>query len=144
MTLHFVPSYVPALFGLVIGAAGGYVIAARGRVPAWDARFTLPLLLGAAVAHLLLIPVVEPARQIMFGLYFVALAVTFAVALAGIGAWKIGAVLFPVGSVLGYFYFAMGAHQVDFIGLAVKLVEVGVIFAALRSTVAAARVPTTG
>jgi hypothetical protein len=135
MTLHFVAAYTPALAGLVVGAAVGYLVAARGRFASWDARLTLPLLLAAGTAHLFLILAVERERQLLFGLYFVALALTFAAARAGIRAWKLGAVLFPLGSIAGYFYFAVGVHQVDFIGLAVKVVEVCLVVAAARSAV---------
>ena len=144
MALHFVAAYTPAIVGLVIGGAAGYVVAGRRSPIAADARVTLSLLLAAATAHLFLIPVVERERQILFGLYFVALALTFGAALIGIGAWKLGALLLPAGSILGYFYFAIGVHEVDFIGLLVKLVEVGVIVAAARSLVAARRIPSAG
>lgn len=144
MALHFISAYVPAIAGLVIGAAVGYVVAGLRGPTSADARVTLSLLLAAATAHLFLIPVVERERQILFGLYFVALALTFGAALIGIGAWKLGAVLLPAGSILGYFYFAFGVHEVDFVGLLVKLVEVGVIVAAARSVVVARRIPSAG
>ena len=143
MTLHFVSAYLPAVAGLVIGGLVGYLIAGRGGASSSGARMTLALLFAAAIAHLSLIPVVERERQIMFGLYFLALALTFGAALLGVGAWKIGAVLFPAGSILGYFYFAYGAHEVDFIGLAVKVVELGVIVTAVRSVVSARKVLST-
>ena len=144
MALHFISAYVPAIAGLVIGALVGYVVAGRRGPTSADARVTLSLLLAAATAHLFLIPLVERERQILFGLYFVALALTFGAALIGIRAWKLGAVLLPAGSILGYFYFALGVHEVDFIGLLVKVVEVGVIVAAARSVVVARRIPSAG
>ena len=144
MAIHFEAEYVPAIVGLLIGGAVGYLVAGmRGPTPT-DVRVTLSLLLGAATAHLFLIPVVERERQILFGLYFIALALTFGVALAGTGVWKLGAVLFPAGSILGYFYFAIGAHEVDYIGLLVKVVELGVIVAAARSVVATRKIPSAG
>ena len=137
MTVHFVAQYVPALAGLAVGALTGFVIATGTRRPSqWDARVTLPLVLAAGAAHLALIPAVEAQRQLLFGLYFAAMTGTFALGLLRVGIWKLGALGFPAGSLLAYFYFALTAHEADFIGLAVKVVEAAVIVAAVRSVLA--------
>jgi len=109
------------------------------RLTASDARLTIPLLLGAAGAHLVLIPVVELQREVMFGCYAVALIVTVAFAIAGLGIWRLGAIVLPAGSILAYAYFAVIGHQADVAGLAVKAVELAAIAAALWSLVAANR-----
>jgi hypothetical protein len=109
------------------------------RLTASDARLTIPLLLGAAGAHLVLIPVVELQREVMFGCYAVALVVTVAFGIAGLGIWRLGAIVLPAGSILAYAYFAVIGHQADVAGLAVKAVELAAIAAALWSLVAANR-----
>ena len=125
---------------MLAGAVAGWLIATRvNRAGEWDARVTLPLLLGAGAAHLALIPVVERQRQIMFGLYFVAMAGTFVFALLRLGIWRLGAVAFPAGSIAAYFYFGAMVHEVDYIGLAVKVVEAAVIVAAIRPLAPARR-----
>jgi hypothetical protein len=140
MALHFVAEYVVGLAGMVAGAVTGWLIATRlDRAGGWDARVTLPLLLGAGAAHLALIPVVERQRQVMFGLYFLAMAGTFVFAMLRFGIWRLGAVVFPAGSIAAYFYFAAMVHQVDYIGLAVKAVEAAVIVAAIRPLAPARR-----
>lgn len=52
-------------------------------------------------------------------------------ALLGFGIWRLGAIVFPLGSIGAYFYFGLMVHQVDYIGLLVKLVEVAAIAAVL-------------
>ena len=137
MAVHFEAEYLPALAGLVVGALIGYLLAtSTRRASTWDARVTLPLVLAAGAAHLALIPTVEAQRQLLFGLYFAAVTGTFALALLRVGIWKLGALVFPAGSILAYFYFALTAHQADIIGLAVKVVEAAVIVAAVRSVLA--------
>jgi hypothetical protein len=132
MTVHFVAAYAGGLAGMVVGAAAGLVTAMTvRRADAWDARLTLPLVLAAGAAHVSLIPVVEPQRQIMFGLYFLAMTGVFVLGLLRVSIWRLGAVLFPSGSIAAYFYFAFIVHQADYIGLSVKLVELAVIIAAL-------------
>ena len=136
MAVHFEAEYLPALAGLVVGALIGYVLAtSTHRASTWDTRVTLPLVLAAGAAHLALIPAVEAQRQ-LFGLYFAAVTGTFALALLRVGIWKLGALVFPAGSILAYFYFTLTAHEADFIGLAVKVVEAAVIVAAVRSVLA--------
>ena len=132
--------------GLVIGAVVGLIVFSIRRGPAfearpvttWDSRVTLPLLLSAAGAHLVLIPRVELERQVLFGLYGAALVGVCILAFAGVSAWRAGAILFPVGSILAYVYLASTVHQADYVGLVVKLVELGAIVAAgfplLRTT----------
>jgi hypothetical protein len=135
MTVHFVAAYWPALIGLAVGALAGLLVA-RGfregsRISVWDARATLPALLAAGVAHLSLIPAVELQRQVLFALYAAALLGVVVFALARLSIWRLGAVLFPLGSMGAYFYFGFQVHQVDYIGLLVKLVEVVAVVAAL-------------
>src|SRR5690348_8891094 len=123
--VQFEKDYLAALGGLALGAIAGVLLAAvlgrsravRQRLGNWDARITVPLLGAAAAAHLALLPAVEPMRMLLFGLYAVALVVTVGMAFAGIGIWRLGAVALPTGSILAYFYFAVGAHQADVIGL---------------------------
>ena|SRR5690348_10043554 len=132
MAVQFIVDYVVALAGLGVGGVAGFLLAhGAGRAPAWDARVTLPLVLAAGAAHLALIPVVETQRQLMFGLYFLAMAAVFAAGLIGLTAWRAGAILFPAGSIVAYFYFAFIAHQADIVGLIVKAVEVAVITTAV-------------
>jgi hypothetical protein len=131
--------YLPALAALPVGLVVGLLLTAltrgtgfgRGRLGAWDARATLPLLLAAAAAHLALLPVVEPMRMVLFTLYAISLLATVALAMAGVKVWRLGAVFFPLGSIAGYFFFAVVAREVDIVGLLVKLVEVVTIAAAL-------------
>jgi len=125
MHVVLIPEYLIGLVGLVAGGAAGLVVAAlahNGRLPARDARVTAPLLLGCAVAHLFLIPAVELERQVLFGLYALALLGTVAIGLAGAGIWRLGAV-----------YFAVLVHQADYAGLAIKVVELIAIGSALAS-----------
>jgi hypothetical protein len=131
MGVQFIVDYVVALAGLGVGGVAGFLVAlGAGRAPAWDARVTLPLVLAAGAAHLALIPVVETQRQVMFGLYFLAMGAVFAAGLIGVAAWRIGAIVFPAGSIVAYFYFAFIAHQADVVGLIVKAVELAVIITA--------------
>lgn len=136
MTIHFVGSYVVALGGLALGGVVGLVAmrtasAKLRRIGSWDATATLPLLIAVAAAHLALIPVVEPARQVMFGLYVLSVTGVVVVAVLGWRIWRIGAVLLPLGSIGGYFYFAALVQEADYIGLAVKVVELAAIACAL-------------
>jgi hypothetical protein len=134
--------YLVAVAGLAAGALAGLVIAKvanRARLAAWDARVTAPLLLAAGGAHLVLIPLVELERQVLFTLYVLALLVTTTLGLGGVGIWRLGAVLFPAGSILGYAYFAALVHQADYVGLAVKIVELAAIASALQPLLAAGR-----
>jgi len=136
MHVVLIPNYLFGLAGLVAGGAAGLVVAVaakNGRLAARDARVTAPLLLAAAVAHLVLIPFVELERQVLFGLYGLALISTVAIGLAGARIWRVGAVFFPVGSILGYAYFGVLVHQVDYAGLAIKVVELVAIGSALAS-----------
>jgi hypothetical protein len=145
VTVQFIQQYLVAVAGLVAGAGAGWVLAAStngtrgggGRLARWDARLTIPLLLAAAGAHLALIPIVELQRQVMFGLYVLALLGTVAVAMAGPAIWRLGAILLPAGSIFAYAYFATVAHQADVVGIAVKVVEVSAIGAALWPAIAA-------
>jgi hypothetical protein len=145
--VRFTQQYLVAVAGLVAGAGAGWLLAAvvnrpnggRGRLGRWDARLTVPLLLGAAGAHLALIPIVEVQRQVMFGLYVLALLGTVVTAMAGKAIWRLGAVVLPAGSILACAYFAALAHQADVVGLAVKLVELGAIGAALWPAIAVRR-----
>jgi hypothetical protein len=137
-----IPAYLVGVGGLVGGAAVGLVVAwaaKNGRLPAWDARLTAPLLLAAAGGHLVLIPAVELERQVLFGLYALALLVTVAMGFAGVSIWRLGAVVFPTGSILGYAYFAVLAHHADYAGLAIKVVELAAIACAFTALVAARR-----
>jgi len=133
MAVQFVQSYLVALGGLVIGAAAGFAVAQVRGAAIGDrgAKLTVTLLAAVGTAHLVLIPVVELERKVMFGLYFVSVVVVVVMALFRWRIWRLGAVLLPVGSILGYAYFAVMVHQVDYIGLAVKVVEVATIAAAL-------------
>jgi hypothetical protein len=134
MRIFLVPDYLIGLVGLVVGAAIGFGIGAvrGGSLSRWDARASLPLLLAAGGAHLVLIPVVEPLRQVLFGLYGLALIGVVAFAAAGWSIWRLGGVVFPAGSIAAYFYFALPEHQADYVGLAIKIVE----FAAIAAVVA--------
>ena len=139
MAVHIVQSYLVAVAGLVVGAVMGLVaaallrnrIAARGSVRRWDAWVTLPLLLAAAGRALTLIPQVEMLRQVLFGLYAASLIGTVIFALGGLAIWRLGALLFPAGSIAAYFDFALSGHQADYVGLLVKVVELAAIIAAL-------------
>lgn len=137
MSIHLVASYWIGLVGAAIGLIVGLLVVRAvdhgSRVSPWDARATLPLLLAAGLAHLSLIPVVELQRQVLFGLYGAALIGVVLFALLGIGIWRLGAVVFPLGSIGAYVYFGLSVHQVDYIGLLVKLVEVATIAAAILS-----------
>ena len=137
--IQFVPQYLVAVIGLAVGAAAGIVLAAAmrrrpalaNRLIASDAWIAVPLLLAAAGAHLVLIPVVEQQQQMLFGLYGVGLLVTVALGAAGWRIWRLGAVLLPLGSILAYGYFAGREHEADVVGLVVKVVELAAIGAAL-------------
>ena len=133
MTIHLVTEYLIALLGLLVG--GGIAIAltaARGgTITRWDARVSLPLLVAALGAHIALITAVEPTRQLLFGLYALALLGVVGSALVGWSIWRIGGVVFPAGSMAAYFYFAIQVHEADYVGLLVKLVELAAIAAVL-------------
>ncbi len=138
MVLHLIRPYLIALVGLVLGAGLGLVATAiAGRrttstLSGWDARLTVPLLLAAAGAHLVLIPAVELQRQVMFGFYVAALTGAVVMAIAGLRIWRLGAVVLPVGSIAAYAYFAVVGHAADIAGIAVKIVELGAILAAVK------------
>jgi hypothetical protein len=141
--VQFIPQYLVAVVGIGVGASAAWILAAANnrrsgdakRIDGWDARVTLPLLLGAAGAHLALIPVVEVQRQLMFGLYVLALIITVALGFAGWRIWRLGAVLLPLGSIAAYAYFAVQVHEADVVGLAVKLVELAAVAAAVRPVI---------
>lgn len=137
LSIQFVAPYWPGVAGLLLGVVCGMLIAATTRARSvlseWDARVTVPLVLAAAGAHLLLIPAVELERQVLFALYGVALLVVTAFAIAGVGIWRLGAIVFPLGSIGAYFYFAFQVHHADYIGLLVKLVEFIAVAAATAS-----------
>ena len=145
--IQFVPQYLVAVIGLAVGAAAGIVLAAAmrrrparaNRLAASDAWIAAPLLLAAAGAHLALIPAVEPQRQMLFGLYGVALLVTVALGAGGWRIWRLGAVLLPLGSILAYGYFAGREHEADVVGLVVKAVELAAIGAAVWPVLSARR-----
>lgn len=137
MGVHLISSYLVAFAGVAAGAIVGVTAAVVfRRLRAWDAWITIPLLLVAAGAHLALIPQVETERQVLFGLYGVALLGTVVFAFAGQGIWRVGAVVFPAGSIAGYFYFALPEHQADYVGLIVKLIELAAIAAAIVGALA--------
>ena len=139
MAVELEKEYLVAIGGLAVGAVVGLIVMAASRrsitrarsMRTWDSRFTLPLLVAAAGAHLVLIPAVEPQRQVLFGLYGAALLGVVIFAIAGLGIWRLGAVLFPAGSIAAYFYFALPEHHADYIGLLVKVVELMAIAAAI-------------
>jgi len=143
--VQYIPQYLVAVVGMAVGGSAGLLLAAAinrrsvdaQRLDGWDARFTIPLLLAAAGAHLALVPVVELQRQLMFGLYVSALIITVALALVGWRIWRLGAVLLPLGSILAYAYFAGQVHEADVVGLLVKIVELAAAAAALRPVIAA-------
>ena len=145
--IQFVPQYLGAVIGLGVGAAAGIVLIAAmrrlaaqaNRLAGSDAWIAAPLLLAAAGAHLTLIPVVELERQVLFGLYGVALLVTVALGIAGWRIWRLGAVLLPLGSILAYGYFAGREHEADVVGLVVKVVELAAIGAAAWPVLSARR-----
>ena len=147
MSVHLVQAY--AIAGLGVGAAVGLIVTAAFRptisrtraMRDWDAWVTVPLLLAAAGAHLILITQVGLQRQVLFGLYGVALIGTAVFAVAGLAIWRLAAVIFPAGSIAAYFYFALPEHQADYIGLLVKVVELAAIVAALVPVFARKRVP---
>jgi hypothetical protein len=138
MVVHLIRPYLIALVGLAVGAALGTVATALARrrmsstLSGWDAWLTVPLLLAAAGAHLVLIPAVELQRQVMFGLYVAALTVVVVMAIAGFRIWRVGAIVLPVGSIAAYAYFAIVGHSADVAGIAVKIVELGAILAAVK------------
>ncbi len=146
--VQFIPQYLVAIVGIVVGGSAGWMLAAAmnrrsgdaKRIDGWDARVTLPLLLAAAGAHLALIPVVELQRQLMFGLYVLALIITVALAVGGWRIWRLGAIFLPLGSILAYGYFAGQVHEADVVGLVVKIVELTAVAAAARPVIAARRV----
>jgi hypothetical protein len=141
--VKFEAEYLPAFAGVVVGAvlallAATFLPQAR-KLSHWDRRATIPLLLAAAGAHLALLPRVELLRIVPFSLYGIVLVLTVAFAFAGVSGWRVAAVVFPLGSILGYFYFGAVAHEVDVVGLIVKLLEVAAIAAAVRGALAARR-----
>jgi hypothetical protein len=135
----FVKDYLPALAALPIGAIAGLVLTTLakrgalggGKLGDWDRWATVPLLLAAAAAHLALLPVVEPLRMVLFALYAISVLATVGLAVVGIGIWRMGAIVLPLGSIAGYFFFAFVVHQADVVGLLIKLVEVVAMVAAL-------------
>jgi predicted lysophospholipase L1 biosynthesis ABC-type transport system permease subunit len=133
VTVQFIQSYLIGVVGAVVGAVVGLVLAtvARRSLGTWDAVVTIPLLLAAAGGHLFLIPVEVQPLQVLFGLYAAALIVVVIVGIAGISIWRLGAVLFPAGSIAAYFYFAVQVQQVDYVGLGLKVVELAAIVSAL-------------
>jgi len=136
MHVVLIPNYLFGLAGLVAGGAVGLLVAAlakNGGLRGRDARLTAPLLLAAAGAHLVLIPFVELERQVLFGLYALALVMTVAIGMAGARIWRLGAILFPAGSILAYAYFGVLVQQADYAGLAIKVVELVAIGSALAS-----------
>ena len=147
--VQFIPQYLVAVIGLVVGGSFGWILAAAlnrrsagaNRIDGWDARVTVPLLFAAAGAHLALVPVVELQRQLMFGLYVVALMITVALAAGGWRIWRLGAVFLPLGSILAYAYFAAQVHEADVAGLTVKIVELATVAAAVRPVFTARPVP---
>lgn len=146
--VQFIPQYLVAVGGMVVGGLSGWMLAAAldqrsggaRRIDRWDTRVTVPLLLAAAGAHLALVPAVELQRQLMFGLYVLALIVTVAFAAVGWRIWRLGAVLLPLGSILAYAYFAAQVHEADVVGLTVKIVELTAVGAAVRPVLKAFRV----
>jgi hypothetical protein len=142
--VQFIPQYLVAVVGMGVGGSAAWILAAAvnrragdaKRIDAWDARVTLPLLLATAGAHLSLIPVVELQRQLMFGLYVLALTITVALAAAGWRIWRLGAVLLPLGSIAAYAYFAGQVHEADVVGLVVKIGELAAVAAAVRPVIA--------
>lgn len=137
MSIHLVSAYWIALAGGALGLAVGLIVprhvGRKSQSWRWDGRVTLPLILAAAGAHLALIPLVEQQRQVLFGLYGLALIGVAVFALLEIGIWRLGAIVFPLGSIGAYFYFGVTVHQVDYIGLLIKLVEVAATAAAVFS-----------
>src|SRR5579864_5423287 len=141
MAIHLIQAYLVAIAGLAAGAVIGLIVAAtlQRSMHVWDARVTVPLLLAAAGAHLVLISQVELQRQILFGLYAAALTGVAIFAVAGLGIWRLGAVVFPAGSIAAYFYFALPEHQADYVGLLVKVVELAAIVSAVVPVLVRAR-----
>jgi hypothetical protein len=133
MTVKLETEYLIAIVGLIVGGGIGVAVGAMrsAAIDIWDARVTLPLLLAAAGAHLVLISAVEPMRQILFGLYGLGLIGVAVFAAAGLGIWRAGGVLLPAGSIAAYFYFAIPEHQADFVGLGVKIIELAAIVAVI-------------
>lgn len=133
MTIQLVREYLVALPGLLVGGGIAMAVGAArgGTITRWDARVSLPLLVAALGAHVVLITAVEPTRQLLFGLYALALLGVVGCALVGWSIWRLGGVVFPAGSIAAYFYFAIQVHEADYVGLLVKLVELGTIAAVL-------------
>jgi hypothetical protein len=139
MSFQLIASYQIAIVGAVVGAVVGLILAAwRARTietnPAltrWDLWVTIPLLLAAVGGHIVLVPQMPQQNQVLFSLYTAAVIVVVIVAFAGLSIWRVGAVLFPVVSIVGYFYYAIPARSADYVGLGLKVVEVAVIIAAL-------------
>lgn len=133
MNIQLVSGYLVGLAGLVIGAGVGLAIGAarRAALTRSDALVAIPLLLGAAGAHLALIGSVEPKRQLLFGLYGLALLGVVGFAALGLPIWRLGGVVFPAGSIAAYFYFAFLVHQADYVGLLIKVVELVAIVTVL-------------
>ena len=129
MAVHLETEYLVGLVGLAVGAVAGFIVAARAGRPG----LAPALILGAGAAHVVLVPVVEPMREVLFFLYFVAMTAVFVLAIVDVRLWRLGAIVFPLGSIAGYFYFAFAARQADYVGLAIKVVELAVIVIAVAS-----------
>ena len=129
MTIHLLPEYLVGLVGVAIGLGAGLALGAMRRqmLSTLDARASLPLLLAAGGGHLALIGAVEPLRQVLFGLYGLALVGVALFALVGWSIWRLGGALFPLGSIAAYFYFATPEHQADYVGLLIKVIELAAI-----------------
>ncbi len=139
MTVQLISSYLIGVVGAVIGFGVGLVLitlrervtTAQDAITNWDSRVTIPLLLAAGGGHVVLIPAMSSQNQVLFGLYFVALILVVIVAFAGFSIWRLGAVIFPAGSIFAYLYYAIPAHSADYVGLALKIVELAAIVSAL-------------
>ena len=136
---EYLPTFAGAVAGAVLALLAATFLPQARKLSDWDRRATIPLLLAAASAHLALLPSVELLRIVLFSLYGIVLLVTAAFAFVGVSGWRVAAVVFPLGSILGYFYFGAVAHEVDVVGLIVKLLEVAAIAAAVRGALAARR-----
>jgi hypothetical protein len=139
MSFQLISSYWIAIVGAVVGAIVGLVLAVwRGRMvdptsttTVWDLRVTIPLLFAAAGGHIVLVPQMTQQNQLLFSLYTAAIIVVAILAYGGFSIWRLGAVLFPLGSIAAYFYYAIPARSADYIGLGLKIVELAAIVAAL-------------
>src|SRR5258706_7659466 len=139
MTFQLISSYLIGIAGLVVGVVVGLILAAwrQGKIdtnPAvtrWDLWVTIPLLLGAIGGHIALVPQMVQQNQVLFSLYAAAVIVAVIIGFARFSIWRLGAVLFPLGSIVAYFYYAIPARSADYLGLTLKVVELAVIVAAL-------------